>query len=406
MLPGRLELRPDRRQSVLEPGEYPPHAGRLTDRGQVEHARVASPLTGLDPIAGAGHPGYDGVEDLDRVDSAVRPGHQPEPPGRLVDRDRPGEWQRVPGYEGEILDRPARPGHVPVDDAGDPVALDPPVVGAGVVVAHDLPRRQCPAGLVPPRQRRVGPKGRHRVVEAAQPAHSVGQDGVRGDLAHRVDGPAREVRQDLPIAGVSAQHFRNTGEPARIEMGEQRVDGRRPPPDRPPDRRSDPDRAADVAEVQGGAIEQPLPQRGDEGQLRGEPVDVVELLGTEPSDRVVLVRNRLAGPKDRLVDPENESTIQRMLSWYSAYDLDFAAELLADLAYRGGFLGLAWVDLAARELPAPGELGRMGPPGGQHPGVPHDRDPGDHAVRTTHRRPRLRENRPPRGSISRRRELR
>src|SRR5436190_627802 len=90
---------------------------------------------------------------------------------RAGDATRVRERRAAPAEEREIVEGMPRPGLVPVDHAGEPLAVDDPVVRAGVVVADELSCRQRRRSLPPrPRPRIVGADD---VVIAAQPGGGI-----------------------------------------------------------------------------------------------------------------------------------------------------------------------------------------------------------------------------------------
>jgi len=107
---------------------------------------------------------------------------------------------------------------------------------------------------------------------------------------------------------------------------------------------------------------------GNEGEVDGDPGDVVELGGGQPAVLVVVDEPRLPRDQSREVDPQHRRLADEQVGSEARADDRLAAQLLVQLAYERLLVGLAGVDLATGELPQTGQVRRRGPPGGEHPG--------------------------------------
>ena len=204
------------------------------------------------------------------------------------------------------------------------------------------------------------------LVQLARPASEVGEPGVTEQVRVDVDDLSGEVVEHLSPARIEPVHPRDGAEPGRTHVLQQRVHGRGPRPGRPAYRLADPHRAADVAAGQLLAVQEHLAQLGQEGPVRLEPVDVVELLGGEPAQPVVVVAGAgLALDQAAAGGPQDVGVADRLLTLEPRVDLHPAAELLGDLADHGRLGRLAGIDLASRQLPASGGLRGPGTPGGE-----------------------------------------
>ena len=237
--------------------------------------------------------------------AAVRRGHQLEPPGDVGRRVSRNSGTAAPGQVRELEAAgsvgPAR------SQSKTPTTRSPSkhhVVRRDVVVPDQV---RAVDREVPPRALADEPVD--RVVQLAGPAGQVLELRVGEHGGVEVDDRAGQVGQHLAAAGVDAQHLRHGPQPAHP------VEQRGAPPGvhGPVGRRTvcaDPDRTADVAALQGVAVEQQLAQLGEERQVRASHADLVELLGTEPAQRVVLVRHRLAVDELGHRDPQRVARLR------------------------------------------------------------------------------------------------
>jgi hypothetical protein len=115
-----------------------------------------------------------------------------------------------------------------------------------------------------------------------------------------------------------------------------------------------------------------LPELGEEGEVRREPGDLVELLPGQPAERVVLVGRRRSRREVDKVRGQHVAGLDRDVPGKRAQVVHLAAEFLPDLADDRFGDGLAAVHLAAREFPPPCDVGRPGTPGRQHPALSED----------------------------------
>jgi 4a-hydroxytetrahydrobiopterin dehydratase len=93
----------------------------------------------------------------------------------------------------------------------------------------------------------------------------------------------------------------------------------------------------------------------------------VQFVDGEPSQRTVLEGYRLALDHAREPDAEHSVLADRPVTADPRAQHHVDAEFLATFADQGGFVGLAGVDLAARQLPSAGQRGWRRPLRGQQP---------------------------------------
>lgn len=213
------------------------------------------------------------------------------------------------------------------------------------------------------------------------PAADVDQLGVGEQLGVDVDDPAGQVGQHLPAARVEAQHARNRAHTLGLHMAQQPVHRRRPGTGSPANRPADPHRATNVTAGQGLAVQQPVAERRQERPVRLQPGHRVELLGPQPADRIVLMRDRLPTLPAGQRDTQLVAGRDLLVPVQPAGDLDPAVDLLMDLAGGSRRRGLARSDLASRQLPAAPQGRWAASPRGQQSPVAQDRDAddGDHS---------------------------
>ncbi len=106
--------------------------------------------------------------------------------------------------------------------------------------------------------------------------------------------------------------------------------------------------------------------------------------------RLAALDPRAHHAQDRVV-VERPVAVER--TGHDADDVDVDRELLAQLAHERASRVLARLDLPARQLPAPGEGGGAGAPGGEQPAAPLDRSGDDDATTGTREVSRLRHGR-------------
>src|SRR6476620_4049130 len=112
-----------------------------------------------------------------------------------------------------------------------------------------------------------------------------------------------------------------------------------------------------------------------DGQVRGQPGHGIQLVGGQDPQRVVVLQGLgLPGGDDGQPDGHGVALAQRPRPLQRALDdpaeADLDPELLGDLAVQRLDGVLPRLDLAAGELPAAGELGGLGAPGGEQGGGP------------------------------------
>ena len=197
-------------------------------------------------------------------------------------------------------------------------------------------------------------------MQPADPADRGDQLSVGHQLLVDVDDRAGQVGEDLAAAVVRAEHLRHGVEARRTDPAQHPVHGRRPGSGGTTYRAADADRAADVAALEPPAVQEQVAQLGEERQVGREPGDLVELLGTQPAQRVVLVRDRLTSGELGDGDPQGVPRLHVLGARQHPGHPDLAAELLPDLAHHRVLRLLPRLDLASGELPLSRRLRRVG----------------------------------------------
>src|SRR3954452_2088775 len=235
----------DHRNPALEVAQATFGAFRFTDSRKVEHAGIACDLPGPDDPGGASGARRCGFENLQRRESvpAVRLRHQPHAPGLVRGIHRYPQRCGVPGGEGEVVERYAGTGHVPVDHAAEPLVGADPVVVPVVVHADDLIRREFALTGSPGDHSGRAVRGNDLVVPR-EPAHRVREYVVRYLWAIR---RTRKVVEDLATPVVVPVHPRYAGQAGVGQVVEQGMNRRSPRSGGAADRVADADRTADVA---------------------------------------------------------------------------------------------------------------------------------------------------------------
>src|SRR3954451_21963839 len=196
------------------------------------------------------HPRDDRCQERVAALEAVAVAQEPQATGRalhvrrVVADARRVERREAPRGVGEIPEARAGAGEVPVDERdGLPVAEDH-VPGPDVVVADHL----AVAGADAPARVRGRDEPRDGIVEAPRERAGVPGSGVviPEPGRRRPRHLALDEFEDLPAAFVDPAHPRRLRKAGRLEVAQQRVDGRRPRPGLPPDRVADPYDGAEV----------------------------------------------------------------------------------------------------------------------------------------------------------------
>ena len=198
---------------------------------------------GRDPVQQYLDAPWHGVQDLARVRPAVAVAGRddPEPLGGGPGPGVAPQRHPVPGEERQFQQRGAGARHVPVEDAGDVVALEAHVVGGDVVVPD---QRRAGERAVPPRPG-VGEAG-HRIVERTGPPGHGGELTGAEHLAVLVDDLPGQVGQHLAALLVVPEDAGNVRD-AVGQVAEQRVHGWGPRPGAAMYRVADTRRSPDVA---------------------------------------------------------------------------------------------------------------------------------------------------------------
>src|SRR5688572_26519341 len=104
------------------------------------------------------------------------------------------------------------------------------------------------------------------------------------------------------------------------------------------------------------------PEFHNDGRVRWQPWNGVELIDRKPPQRGVLQGLGYAAGESGEPYPQHGASVrERHIATDAVADRDGDAQLLLALAYQGFQVGLPRLNLPAGELPSPGRLGRLGP---------------------------------------------
>src|SRR3954454_5065104 len=121
------------------------------------------------------------------------------------------------------------------------------------------------------------------------------------------------------------------------------------------------------------AAQQQLADLCDERDVRRQPGDRVELVGTQPHHGVVLEGRRLAGHQLGAQHLQRVAVADLLVPGEGAGHAHHAAELFAYLPDHGVFRLLPRLNLAAGQLPETARFRWRGATRGEDPTLPHDR---------------------------------
>lgn len=101
----------------------------------------------------------------------------------------------------------------------------------------------------------------------------------------------------------------------------------------------------------GGQIREP-------GAVGGHPLEAVEVVGRHPAQRTMLARPHAATGLNDAVGAQHEALVEHDVNTEARPDDHLDAELLVEFPRQGLGFTLPGADLAAGQLPEPGQLGR------------------------------------------------